>query len=247
MNVVETSAHGSARVIAWDRQARLNAWDLETMSAIADAIEQAAADGSVRCLVLRGAGENFSAGDDLKAAHAATRESWAETIEAFQQLTRVVLAAPVPVIAALDGVVVGGALEFSASCDLRIGTPRLRLMTPEVAIGFVMSNAGTHFLPAVLGESAARELLLTGEMRDAEWALRNRFVSEIAEDLEEAATRWAAKFDRTSREAVARTKAMLNGRFGATVETAMAQETRDCVDLFDHADSRAAVEQFTRR
>ena len=64
-----TTAHlGAARLIVWDRQARRNAWDLTTMTAIADAIEAAGADSSVRCVLLRGAGEHFSAGDDLQAA-----------------------------------------------------------------------------------------------------------------------------------------------------------------------------------
>ena len=140
---VTTAELGAARVIEWDRQARRNAWDLETMTAIADAIEAAAADEEVRCVVLRGAGDHFSAGDDLQSALEADTESWAATIEGFQRLTRVVLAAAVPVIAAIDGVCVGGALEFAASCDLRLCTDRIRLLTPEVGIGLVASNAGT--------------------------------------------------------------------------------------------------------
>ena len=107
---VTTADRGAARVIEWDRQARRNAWDLATMTAIADAVEAASADQAVRCVVLRGAGGHFSAGDDLQAAIAADSAAWAETIEAFQRMTRVVMAAPVPAIAAVDGVCVGGAL-----------------------------------------------------------------------------------------------------------------------------------------
>ena len=69
---VTTDELGAARVITWDRQARRNAWELATMSAIADAIEAAGADPAVRCVVLRGAGEHFSAGDDLHVAIEAT-------------------------------------------------------------------------------------------------------------------------------------------------------------------------------
>ena len=103
--------------------------------------------------MLRGAGEHFSAGDDLQSAIEADSAAWAATIEGFQRMTRVVLAAPVPAIAAVDGVCVGGALEFAASCDLRLCTDRVRLLTPEVGIGLVASNAGTLLLPEVLGES----------------------------------------------------------------------------------------------
>ena len=237
---------GAARVIAWDRQARRNAWDLEPMTAIADAIEAAGADPAVRCVVLRGAGEHFSAGDDLQSAIEADGAAWAATIEGFQRMTRVVLAVPVPAIAAVDGVCVGGALEFAASCDLRLCTDRVRLLTPEVGIGLVASNAGTLLLPEVLGESAARELLLGGEPRDAAWARAHGFATEMVApgELDARIEHWVELFSRRSRAAVAATKAMLNERFGALLAAAMERETEHCVRLFDEPDARTALAAF---
>jgi enoyl-CoA hydratase/carnithine racemase len=200
-------------------------------------------------IAVRGAGGHFSAGDDLQAAIEADTAAWAETIEAFQRMTRVVLAAPVPVVAVVDGVCVGGALEFAASCDLRIATDRARFATPEVGIGLVATNAGTLLLPEVLGETAARELLLTGELRDANWALRHHFVSEIVapEALDERIAAWTVRFDAVSRTAVARTKAMLNARLGDLVAQAMDREERACVELFDSPDAREALADFANR
>ena len=176
---VTSADQGPARLVSWDRQARRNAWDLETMTAIADAIEAAADEPGLSCVVLRGAGEHFSAGDDLHAAIEADATSWAATIDAFQRMTRVVVASPLPAIAVVDGVCVGGALEFAASCDLRLCSDRIRLLTPEVRIGLVASNAGTLLLPEVVGETAARELLLSGEERDAAWAREHGFATEM--------------------------------------------------------------------
>jgi enoyl-CoA hydratase len=246
---VTTDPCGSARLIVWDRQARRNAWDLETMTAIADAVEEAGSDEDVRCVVLRGAGEHFSAGDDLQSALEADSSSWAATIEGFQRMTRVVLAAPVPVIAVVDGVCVGGALEFAASCDLRLCTDRIRLLTPEVGIGLVASNAGTILLPEVVGESAARELLLSGEERGAAWAHEHGFATELIAHfhLQARIDHWIAVFERTSRAAVAATKSMLNERFGTLLEEAMARETHHCVRLFDEPDARAALSAFAER
>jgi enoyl-CoA hydratase/carnithine racemase len=240
---------GPGRVITWDRQARRNAWDLETMTALAEAIETAGADASVRCVVLRGAGEHFSAGDDLQSAPEATRETWAQTIAAFQHLTRVVVTTPVPVLCAIDGWCVGGALEFAASCDLRICTDRVRLLTPEVRIGLVFSNGGSIFLPHVLGEGPARELLLTGEPRDADWARTTAFANEVVAPyaFDDAIERWVRRFEHTSRAAVAATKQILNLRFGSLLEESMQRETRSCVDLFDHPDRRAALQAFRER
>jgi enoyl-CoA hydratase/carnithine racemase len=246
---VTTADLRSARVITWDRQARRNAWDLPTMTAIADAIEAAGADPAVRLVAVRGAGAHFSAGDDLYAAIEADRSAWAATIEGFQRLTRVVLAVPVPVVAVVDGVCVGGALEFAASCDLRICTERVRLITPEVGIGLVASNAGTLLLPEVLGETAARELLLSGEPRDAAWAREHGFATELAApaELDARIEHWAGVFSRSSRDAVAATKAMLNERFGDLLRAAMERETHHCVRLFDEPDARAALSAFARR
>jgi enoyl-CoA hydratase/carnithine racemase len=246
---VTTADLGAARVVTWDRQARRNAWDLETMTGIADAVEAAADAPEVRCVVLRGAGEHFSAGDDLQAAIEADSEAWAATIEAFQRMTRVVLASPLPAIAVVDGVCVGGALEFAASCDLRLCTDRVRLLTPEIGIGLVASNAGTLLLPEVLGETAARELLLSGEERGAAWAHEHGFATEMVApgDLDNRIEHWAGVFSRNSRAAVAATKSMLNERFGDLLSAAMDRETDHCVRLFDEPDAREALRAFARR
>jgi enoyl-CoA hydratase/carnithine racemase len=246
---VTTAGLGAARVITWDRQDRRNAWDLETMTQIADAVEAAGSDESVRCVVLRGAGEHFSAGDDLRAAVEADTAAWAATIEGFQRLTRVVLASPVPAVAAVDGACVGGALEFAAGCDLRLCTDRIHLLTPEVSIGLVATGAGTLLLPEVLGETAARELFLSGEARDAAWAREHGFATELVAPgyLNARIEHWARVFSRSSRAAVAATKAMLNERFGDLLPAAMERETRHCVRLFDEPDARAALRAFSER
>jgi enoyl-CoA hydratase len=240
---------GAARLVTWDRQARRNAWDQETMTQVADAVEDAGSDESVRCVVLRGAGEHFSAGDALQSAIEADSESWAATIEAFQRMTRVVLASPVPAIAVVDGVCVGGALEFAASCDIRLCTNRIRLLTPEIRIGLVMSNAGTLFLPEVLGETAARELLLSGEERDATWANEHGFATEMVApaELDARIEHWVEVFARNSRAAVAATKSMLNERFADLLPAAMDRETHHCVRLFDEPDAREALRTFAER
>jgi enoyl-CoA hydratase/carnithine racemase len=246
---VSTTAVGQARLVVWDHQARRNAWTLETIEEIAGALEAAGADEAVRCIVVSGAGEHFSAGDDLFAALECDRDAWGATVAAFQRLTRAALAAPVPVVAAIDGVCIGGALEFAASCDLRIATDRARFGTPEVGIGLVATNAGTLLLPEVLGETAARELLLTGTLRNTAWMHEHGFLNEVVAEVEFAdrIAFWAGAFDRVSRAAVARTKAMLVARHGDLLDAAMAREEQACIELFDSDDARAALRAFAKR
>jgi enoyl-CoA hydratase/carnithine racemase len=248
MNVT-TSELGTARVLTWDRQDRRNAWTRAVIEELAAAIEACAQDASVRCVVARGAGDHFSAGDDLFATAGADAAEWERIVAAFQRLTVATLRAPVPVLAAIDGVCIGGALEFAASCDLRVCTDRARFGTPEVRIGLTATNAGTLLLPEVLGETAARRLLLTGELVDAAWAQANGFVSDVVapHELDARAAALVGTFDGTSRTAVAATKAMLNDRFGDLLDAALRRETDACVGLFDGDDARRAVQAFVAR
>lgn len=243
---VRTDNLGDGRLITWDRQDRRNAWDLDTMTAIADAIE-AAGDGQATCIVLRGAGEHWSAGDDLRSALEADQAAWAATIGAFQRLTRVVLDSPLPVVCAIDGWCVGGSLEFAASCDLRICTDRVQLLTPEVNIGLVFSNGASFFLPHVLGETRARELLLTGRPRTIAWA--EGFATEVvpAGRLDDALAGWVEQLGGSGRTAVAATKRILNERYGDLLQAALDREERWCVDLFEGPEARAALQAFRDR
>ena len=246
---VATNELGTARVLTWDRQDRRNAWTRGVIEDLAAAIEACAHDPAVRCVVARGAGDHFSAGDDLFATAAADAAEWERIVAAFQRLTGATLRAPVPVLAAIDGVCIGGALEFAASCDLRVCTDRARFGTPEVRIGLTATNAGTLLLPEVLGETAARRLLLTGELVDAAWAKANGFVSDVVAppELDARVAALAGAFDDTSRTAVAATKAMLNDRFGDLLDAALRRETDACVGLFDGDDARQAVQAFVAR
>jgi enoyl-CoA hydratase/carnithine racemase len=125
----------------------------------------------------------------------------------------------------------------------------VRLLTPEVGIGLVASNAGTLLLPEVLGESAARELLLGGQPRDAAWGRDHGFATETMapDELDTRIEHWTGVFARNSRAAVAATKSMLNERLGDLLEAAMERETHHCVRLFDDEDARTALREFAER
>ncbi len=132
-------------------------------------------------LVVRGAGGAFSAGDDLKATADLTQDEWRTVVEGFHELTRIALALEVPVIAAIDGVCIGGAFEFACSCDLRVATTRSRFACPEVGIGLVISNASTVLLPRLCGAGYASELMLTGRLIGANEAFDNGLLNAVVE------------------------------------------------------------------
>jgi enoyl-CoA hydratase/carnithine racemase len=104
-------------------------------------------------------------------------------------------------------------------------------------------------LPELLGETAARELLLTGALVDAGWARAHGLVLEVVppDRLDSRVAELVRAFDSTSREAVAATKRMLNERLGGLVEDALRREEEACVRLFEGQDARSALAAFAER
>ena len=180
---VSVAREGAAVWIRWSRPERLNAWDFETLAALGGALAEAGGSDA-RAIVLHGEGGAFSSGDDLRETATLTPEEWAAALTGFNRLTREVVAAPQPVIAAVDGVCVGGACELAAACDIRVATPRSRFGCPEVAIGLSISNGFS-----VLAPRAARRLVLTGELVDAEEAQRLGLIDLVVDDVEAEARR----------------------------------------------------------
>ena len=111
---------GTAAWIRWSRPERLNAFDPEALHLLGDLLAEAASTDA-RTIVCFGEGGAFSSGDDLRET-AAMDQAEGRTLEAFNRLTREIVAAPQPVIAAVDGVCVGGAFEFAFACDIRVAS-----------------------------------------------------------------------------------------------------------------------------
>lgn len=186
--VVEHDEHGVA-VVRIDRPAKLNALTVEMLRDLATTIRSVAADGSAKALVLTGAGRAFSAGDDLEASLDLDEDGFTELIEAFQNVTRAILACPQPVIAAVNGIAVGGAAEITLACDVRVGGPATEYFFPENGIGLTISNGSSLLLPLLVGRRALGVVLLRRRMDVAEASaigLLDRTVTSTEEVLPEA-------------------------------------------------------------
>jgi enoyl-CoA hydratase/carnithine racemase len=145
-------------------------------------LEEIAANATLRCLVLYGAGGRaFSVGADIKEfpdmvargavrGHAAQEHALYNRIDFF----------PIPTIAAIEGHCLGGGLELALACDLRVCGEGSRLGLPEVKLGVFPAGGGTERLPRLLGEARARELIYTGEPVDAREAWRLGLVNRVA-------------------------------------------------------------------
>jgi enoyl-CoA hydratase/carnithine racemase len=238
---VRVSREGGAVWIRWSRPERLNAWDGEALSQLGGALAEAAGTDA-RAIVLHGEGGAFSSGDDLRETATLTPEEWAAALTGFNRLTREVVAAPQPVIAAVDGVCVGGACELAAACDIRVASPGSRFGCPEVAIGLSISNGFS-----VLAPRAARRLVLTGELVDAAAAQRLGLVDVVVEDVEAEALRLVERIASLAPLAVAGSKRLLDAADREALERALDREAALCEQLFETADAREGLAAFLEK
>jgi enoyl-CoA hydratase len=238
---VRLSQEGSAAWIRWSRPERLNAFDRETLHLLGDLLAEAASTDA-RAIVCYGEGGAFSSGDDLRETAAMDPSEWRRTLEAFQRLTREIVAAPQPVIAAVDGVCVGGAFEFAFACDVRVATPRSRFGCPEVAVGLSISNGFSLLAPR-----AARRLVLTGELVDAEEALMLGLIDAVVDDVEAEARRLSERIASLAPLAVAGSKRLLDEGVKDLVELALDRELDVCARLFATEDTREGIGAFLEK
>ena len=246
---LEVSVDEAIASVVFEKPGVLNALAPEDLPRLAEALRDAGAREGVRVLVVRGAGGAFSAGDDLKATADLMLDEWRTVVEGFHELTRIALALEVPVIAAIDGVCIGGAFEFACSCDLRVATTRSRFACPEVGIGLVISNASTVLIPRLCGAGYASELMLTGRLIGAQEAYDNGLLNSVVEPVHLDATVRALAEEIAGRAplAVRATKRLLVEGLGDAVEAAMARETETLVRLASTADMREGFAAFREK
>ena len=178
---------GGIATITLNRPDKRNALTLEMWESLGALIAELEADDSLRCLILRGAGEEaFAAGADIAEfptlrASAAQAKAYAERMEpALEGLKR----CRHPSIAMILGACSGGGLELAALCDLRICGAGARLGIPINRLGHALPYPGLKALVALIGRAGAAELLLEGRVLTAEEALARGLVQRVLPDAE---------------------------------------------------------------
>lgn len=166
-------------VLAFDRPEKLNALDVATRLRLASLVREHGTGDTVRGIVITGRGRAFSAGEDLSQAPTTEAEVHL-AFESFHDITRAILETRVPVVAAVNGIAVGGASEITLCCDARIGTPAASYFQPENARGLTISNATSLLLRRLVGNHAMR-MVLASERIAADEALRIGLLDEVVD------------------------------------------------------------------
>jgi enoyl-CoA hydratase/carnithine racemase len=157
----------------------VNALSTALLGDLAHAIDRLEADRDARCVVLTGDGTYFSAGADLKEVGTIGIEHAPAVAAKGQALFDRISRARFPVIAAINGLAVGGGLELVLACDLRVAGDSAKLGAPEVKFGLMPAYGGTQRLPRLVGAAKAKELIFTGGMVPAAEALRIGLVNKV--------------------------------------------------------------------
>lgn len=172
---------GRVRILTVNRPEKRNALNLAVVRALEAALSRVVESETVGAVVLTGAGDKaFVAGADIaelkeRGANEAHRGLNAAMFRQVEELD-------VPVIAALRGWTLGGGMELAMACDIRIAGESTRFGQPELNLGILPAAGGLHRLPALVGMGAAKDLVLTGRIVDAQEALRMGLVSRVVSD-----------------------------------------------------------------
>ena len=154
----------------------LNTLDHPLRQQLHDALQAAAEDASVQAIVLHGAQGNFSAGADIREFDQPRQAPWAGDV------ANLIAASGKPVVAALQGVALGGGLELALAAHARVGTANARLGLPEVKLGLLPGGGGTQRLPRLIGAAHALPLILEGRGVDGNAALALGLLDEVCDE-----------------------------------------------------------------
>lgn len=166
--------------ITINREDKLNALNIQTLSDIKNAVLSIYDDSNVRGVILTGKGfKAFAAGADIAEFANFTVEEGTKMSEEGHAVLRAIDHCPKPVIAAVNGFALGGGNELAMSCHIRVCTEKARFGQPEVNLGVTPGYAGTQRLAQLIGKGRALEFLMTGDMIDSAAALQLGLVNHV--------------------------------------------------------------------
>jgi crotonobetainyl-CoA hydratase len=228
---------GKLWVITLNRPERMNALHSPAHFELEEIFNEFSTDPDAWVAIITGSGERaFCAGNDLR--YQAEGGKLERNPMGFAGLTsRFDLKKPI--IAAVNGVAMGGGFEIALACDLIIASENARFALPEPKVGLAALAGGMHRLPRQIGMKRAMGMMLTGRTVEAQEGLSLGFVNEVVahQDLMESAKKWAESIMECSPTSVRTTKDVaMSGLSHASVETAMEQKYDSVVDLFTGED-----------
>jgi enoyl-CoA hydratase len=236
-------------IITINRPGKMNALNIQTREEGAAALEELRADESVRVVVFTGAGEKaFIAGADI-AEFAGRSAVTQRDVMTGRSLFTAIDTFPKPVIAMINGYCLGGGCELALACDLRIAGERASFGQPEINLGIIPGGGGTQRLTHLVGEGKAMELILTGEIINAQTAYAYGLVNMVvpAEELEAKTMEIAGRIAEKSPIALRMAKEAVKTASRSPLDEGLRREIDLFALCFSSADKDEGVKAFMEK
>ncbi len=253
MTLILTETSDRVTTITLNRPEKLNAFGGTMRDALERALDDAATDAEVRCVVITGAGRAFCAGGDIDAMRRMQQESDAASFGALLEAGRAVVtrirAMPKLVVAMINGVAAGAGCNLALACDYRIASAEARLGETFVRIGLHPDWGGTWFLPRLIGPSRALEMMATGRMVGAEEALAIGMLDRVvaADRLAEETMAFARAIAAGAPSAIAAIKRAIHAAPSNDLEAQLALEIDHQLAAFASDEAKEGIAAFLEK
>jgi 2-(1,2-epoxy-1,2-dihydrophenyl)acetyl-CoA isomerase len=233
LQTVNTRRNGDAVTIELNRPEALNAWNAQFGADLLAALRGAAADESIRAVVITGGGRAFSSGADLKDISTETTpdgrpDVYKTLTERYHPIMLAIREMPKPVVASVNGPAVGIGCSLALCCDLILAAQSAYFLLAFVNIGLVPDGGSSLFVPSRVGVARASELMMLGERLPAERALQWGLINQVAPDeqLAERTAALAARLASGPTRSYAGAKRLLNNRLYARIDEQLELEAQ---------------------
>jgi len=231
-----------------DRPEAMNALDRPTLEELRDCLLELRDDEEARVVILTGSGEKaFVAGADIKYMSGLEVDEAKEWGGLGHQCGQLLETMPKPTIAAINGFALGGGCELALACDLRYASSAAKLGQPEINLGIIPGWGGTQRLARACGLGAAKDLIMTGRVVDADEALRMGLVNGVHDPVLEKARQVAALLASKSPLALAAAKRALNHALQGDHVENLEREADEFGALFASEDAHEGMSAFAEK
>lgn len=228
----------------------VNALDMATLDSLDQTLNELADEKQLMAVIITGAGERvFAAGFDIKVIPTLDEVSGRQVLHRGQYVMQKIADLPVPAIAAINGVALGGGCELALACDMRVAAANARLGLPEVNLGAIPGFGGTQRLPRMLPLAIALEMIYTGRLLNADEAYRVGLVNRVVEPgraLEEA-KRMASEIASKGPLAIRAAKRAVRLGLQYCLRDALALEAELMAQLYSSEDLKEGVRAFLEK
>lgn len=237
-------------VVTINRPEQLNCFDFETLSELEEIVDGLKLDKDIRVVIITGAGEkSFSAGADLKERRTLNEKDVRRNVSRIRDVFTKIEELPQPTIAAINGYALGGGFELALACDFRLSVKEAVVGLTEVSWGIIPGAGGTQRLSRLIGNSRAKELILTARKIDAQqafdWGIINKVVERV--QLLEASVELAEEIMKNAPLAVTQAKYAINYGSNVDINTGLAIESKAYEVIIPTKDRIEALEAFKEK